>query len=216
MSGTIKPVLSNDNFTRSAGKQLGLYALLALGILAGLMTLLSFLASGSGGGASGGAIDIENNSITITLRQEPPQLDSGRSTDAASFGVLGHVMEGLLSYDRAGQLIPGVAERWEIREDGATFWLRDNAFWSDGKPVTAHDFVFAWRRVVDPTTGSQYAFITYPIKNAEAITNGDLPIQTLGVSAANDKQLEVIFEQATPYFDKLVAFSFRDCFYSIA
>jgi hypothetical protein len=57
MSGTIKPVLSDDNFTRSAGKQLGLYALLALGILAGLMTLLSFLASGSGGGASGGAID---------------------------------------------------------------------------------------------------------------------------------------------------------------
>ena len=170
------------------------------------MALLSFAVGGTGGGAGGGAIDSDNNSITITLRQEPPQLDSGRSTDAASFSVLGHVMEGLLSYDRAGQLIPGVAERWEIREDGATFWLRDNALWSDGKPVTADDFVFAWRRVVDPETGSQYAFITYPIKNAEAITNGDLPIQTLGVSAASDRQLEVTFEQATPYFDKLVAF----------
>ena len=206
MSETAKPVLSDDHFTRSAGKQLGLYALAALGVLGGLMALLSFAVGGTGGGAGGGAIDSDNNSITITLRQEPPQLDSGRSTDAASFSVLGHVMEGLLSYDRAGQLIPGVAERWEIREDGATFWLRDNALWSDGKPVTADDFVFAWRRVVDPETGSQYAFITYPIKNAEAITNGDLPIQTLGVSAASDRQLEVTFEQATPYFDKLVAF----------
>jgi len=78
MSETAKPVLSDDHFTRSAGKQLGLYALAALGVLGGLMALLSFAVGGTGGGAGGGAIDSDNNSITITLRQEPPQLDSGR------------------------------------------------------------------------------------------------------------------------------------------
>ena len=171
---------AGDGFTQSAGRQLAAYALAAVAVLAGIMTLLS-LAIGDAGGTGGGAVDFENNSITITLRQEPPQLDAGRSTDAASFSVLGHVMEGLISYDRKGQLIPGVAERWEIREDGATFWLREDSLWSDGQPVTAQDFVFAWRRVVDPETASQYAFITYPIKNAEAITNGELPINTLGV-----------------------------------
>lgn len=196
---------AGDGFTQSAGRQLAGYALAAVAVLAGIMTLLS-LALGEAGGAGGGAIDYENNRITITLRQEPPQLDAGRSTDAASFSVLGHVMEGLISYDRKGQLIPGVAERWEIREDGATFWLREDSLWSDGQPVTAQDFVFAWRRVVDPQTASQYAFITYPIKNAEAITNGELPTNALGVSAAGPRRLEVEFEQPTPYFDKLVAF----------
>jgi oligopeptide transport system substrate-binding protein len=196
---------AGDGFTQSAGRQLAAYALAAVAVLAGIMTLLS-LALGDAGGTGGGAVDFENNSITITLRQEPPQLDAGRSTDAASFSVLGHVMEGLISYDRKGQLIPGVAERWEIREDGATFWLREDSLWSDGQPVTAQDFVFAWRRVVDPETASQYAFITYPIKNAEAITNGELPINTLGVRASGPRRLEVEFEQPTPYFDKLVAF----------
>jgi len=196
---------AGDGFTQSAGRQLAAYALAAVAVLAGIMTLLS-LAIGDAGGTGGGAVDFENNSITITLRQEPPQLDAGRSTDAASFSVLGHVMEGLISYDRKGQLIPGVAERWEIREDGATFWLREDSLWSDGQPVTAQDFVFAWRRVVDPETASQYAFITYPIKNAEAITNGELPINTLGVRASGPRRLEVEFEQPTPYFDKLVAF----------
>ena len=75
MSKTAKPVLGDDHFTHSAGKQLGLYALAALGVLGGLMALLSFAVGGTGGGAGGGAIDSENNSITITLRQEPPQLD---------------------------------------------------------------------------------------------------------------------------------------------
>ena len=196
---------AGDGFTQSAGRQLAAYALAAVAVLAGIMTLLS-LALGDAGGTGGGAVDFENNSITITLRQEPPQLDAGRSTDAASFSVLGHVMEGLISYDRKGQLIPGVAERWEIREDGATFWLREDSLWSDGQPVTAQDFVFAWRRVVDPETASQYAFITYPIKNAEAITNSELPINTLGVRASGPRRLEVEFEQPTPYFDKLVAF----------
>ncbi len=193
-------------FTRSAGRQLAVfagYALVALGLLVYLLSL----SSGGSGAGTGSAINPETNSITITLREEPPQLDSGRATDAASFVVLAHTMEGLIAYDDNNQLVPGVAERWEIREDGATFWLRDNARWSDGQPVTAHDFVFSWRRVVDPATTSEYSFILYPIKNAEAINTGELPPGTLGIEAVDDRTLEVQFERPTPYFDKLVAFN---------
>lgn len=203
-----KPIIDrDDSFTRSAGKQLAVYALYAVVSLAVLFYLLSIAVDRTGSGGVNLAVDVENNAITIALREEPPQLDPGRSTDASSFVVLAHVFEGLIAYDEEAQLTPGVAERWEIREDGATFWLRDDALWSDGVPVTADDFVFAWRRVVDPATAAEYAFIFYSIKNAEAINSGQLPKEMLGVRAVNDRQLEIEFEYPTPYFDKLAAFN---------
>ena len=155
----------------------------------------------------GDAVDYENRSITLVLEQDPPQMDSTRSTDAISTRVLGHVMEGLTRYDDRNRLTAGVAERWEIREDGATFWLREDARWSDGRPVTAHDFVFAWRRVQDPATTSEYAFIMYGIENAEAVNTGELPIEALGVEAVTDYRLEVRFERPIAFFDRLVAFA---------
>jgi len=207
LNGDPEVILTEQNFTRSAGRQLALYALYALLALVALVYLLSLVMGEASGNVTGSAIDVDNNSITITLREEPPQLDSGRATDAASFVVLAHTMEGLIGYDDNNQLVPGVAERWEIREDGATFWLREDARWNDGRPVTAHDFVFAWSRVVDPATGSEYSFILYPLKNAEAINNGELPVSYLGVEALDDFTLEVTFERPTPYFEKLVAFN---------
>ena len=207
MAVTDTPIDSEESFARSAGKQLAIYALYALVLLASLIYVFSLVAGRTGSGTSGGAVDVANNSVTTTLRQEPPQLDAGRSTDASSFVVLAHVMEGLLAYDDNMQLIPGMAERWEVREDGATFWIRDEALWSNGDSVTAHDFEFAWKRVVDPDTASEYAFILYPILNAEAITQGELPKEMLGVQAVDDQTLEVQFAQPTPYFDKLVAFN---------
>ena len=172
------------------------------------MLLLSFAASSTGGGASTAGLDIdfENRAIVTSIRNEPPQLDSRRGTDTYSGMILGHAMEGLLRYDVNNELAPGVAERWEIRPDGATFWLRDNALWSDGKPVTANDFVFAWRTALDPALASRYAFIFYVIKNGEAINRGDLPIEALGVHATSDRVLDVEFENPVPYFDKLTAF----------
>ena len=200
----MNPRLGTVNF--SALRQLALYALyVVLGLMAAVW-LLGLAANGTGSAVTGGAIDAENNAITFALRSEPPQLDYGRATDSTSITVLFHTMEGLLTYNDEMALISGVAERWEIREDGATFWLREDARWSNGEPVTAHDFVFAWRRVQDPATASAYAFIMYPVKNAEAINRGDLPRETLGVRAVGDRILEVEFEQPTPYFDKLVAF----------
>mgnify|MGYP001822716898 CR=1 FL=1 len=84
-------IITEQNFTRSAGMQLALYALYAL-IALGVLAYLLSLSIGRGGVVSDSAINVENNSITITLREEPPQLDSGRATDAASFVVIAHTM----------------------------------------------------------------------------------------------------------------------------
>lgn len=152
------------------------------------------------------SVDFKNQKITIALAQEPPQLNPLKATDQVSFFILGHVSEGLLRYDRRGRLAPGVAEKWEMDETGATFWLRKNARWSDGLPVTAHDFVFAWREAVAPITASEYAFVLFPIKNGEKINTGALDKSELGVTAIDDYTLKVEFERPCAYFLKLTAF----------
>jgi oligopeptide transport system substrate-binding protein len=152
------------------------------------------------------AVDGEAQRIRIALPAEPPNLNSLVTTDQISGFVLSHVMEGLLRYDERGELAPGVAERWQLRDNGATFWLRRNARWSDGRPVTARDFLFAWRQVVSPATASPYASALFPIKNAERINRGELPSTALGVRAVGDYRLDVQFERPTPYFLGLTAF----------
>jgi oligopeptide transport system substrate-binding protein len=152
------------------------------------------------------AIDYAHQTITITLAAEPPNLNSMETMDQTSGFVLTHVMEGLLQYDAQGRLAPGVAERWELRPDGATFWLRRDAKWSDGQPVTAHDFVFAWRRIVTPATSSHYAGILFPIRNAQRINRGELPPAAMGVRADGDFRLDVDFERPCPYFLGLTAY----------
>ena len=89
------------------------------------------------------AVDFETQTVTIALAQEPPNLNSLRMTDLVSFFVIGHVNEGLVRYDKRGRLGPGVAESWEVTSTKITFKLRENAKWSDGSLVTAHDFVFS-------------------------------------------------------------------------
>ncbi len=152
------------------------------------------------------SVDFKNQIITIALTQEPPQLNNMKATDQVSIMVLSHIMEGLVRYDRRGDVIPGVAERWEVSDSGVRFWLRKNALWSDGKPVTAHDFVFAWQNTLKPETASEYSFILYPIKNAAAINNGSMEAAELGVVADDDYTLTVTFETPTAYFVKLTAF----------
>jgi oligopeptide transport system substrate-binding protein len=151
--------------------------------------------------------DFDSQTITISLTQEPPQLNGMKATDQVSIFMLSHVMEGLVRYDRRGNIVPGVAQRWEMDEKSATFWLRRDARWSDGTPVTAHDFVFAWQNVLNPSTASEYAFILYPLKNAEAINRGELDPSQLGVVAEDDYTLRIQLERPTGYFVKLTAFS---------
>lgn len=202
------PITTEDGFVRSAGKQLAVYALITVVVLVGLMYTLSFAASltSSGGAGASGAVDIENNEISIYLREEPPQMNSMIRADAVSGIVFAHVMEGLLRYDEHGEIAPGLAERWQIDGNHATFWIRQDARWSNGDPITARDFEFAWKTALTPSTGSVYSFIFYAIKNAEAANTGAMPIDSVGVHAVDDHTLEVELEQPIAYFDKLVAF----------
>jgi oligopeptide transport system substrate-binding protein len=196
-----------DPMSRAAARQLLRLGVLGTAGFVAVLALLSWAASLTGSGVSDvPAIDVEAGAIAISIRQEPPQLDHTRMSDVIGGMIVGHILEGLLRYDRYGGVEPGVAERWDIRTDGATFFLREDALWSDGKPVTAHDFVFSWRRVADPATASRYAFIFYAIKNGEAINSGKMPPEMLGVRAIDDRTLEVEFENPVAYFDKLVAF----------
>ncbi len=148
---------------------------------------------------SASSVDAERQSITIALSQEPPNLDSLRTTDLVSFFVIGHVNEGLVRYDRRGKLIPGLATSWEQGDKQIIFHLRQNARWSDGSAITADDFVYAWRTMNDPQTAAPYASIMYPIKNAEKIQKGELPVNSLGVKAVDDFTLQVDLEQPCGY-----------------
>ena len=145
------------------------------------------------------AIDYEHQRITIAITQEPPNLDSSRTTDLVSFRILGHVNEGLVRYDRRGRIAPGVAESWQATEDGIRFRLRTDAKWSDGTRIVADDFVYAWRLLVDPDRASPYAAIAIPFKNAAAISRGEVTARDLGIEAISDRELEVRYETGCGY-----------------
>jgi len=112
---------------------------------------------------------------------------------------------GLYQDDAAGEPIPGMATGYEVSEDGLawTFTLRE-AEWSDGVPVTAQDFVFSMRRILDPATIAQYASLLYGIKNAEAVNKGQLAPEELGVSAPDDRTLVIELEYPAPYLPSLL------------
>ena len=136
-------------------------------------------------------VDFEAQSIRISMLQEPPSLDTIKATDLVSFFVLGHTTEGLLRYDGRGRLVSGVAESWDVTPTTLTFKLRPDARWHNGSKVTAADFIYAWQNINDPAAGAPFAAIMYPIKNAEAIQNGELPVTALGVSSPSEGSLVV-------------------------
>ena len=139
---------------------------------------------------------------------EPKSIDPQLASENAGSNVIYDTFEGLVSNTANGELIPGVAEKWEISDDGKTytFHLRENAKWSNDTPVTAGDFVYAWRRAVNPATGGEYAFILYPVKNAEAIASGtEKNIEALGIKAIDAHTVQVELNNPTPYFLDLTA-----------
>ncbi len=198
---------TEDAFARSAGRQLLLLGLAAVAFLIVLMLALQALASMVGSSnTSAQALDPATNTITIALREEPPQLNTTITTDAVSGIVLGHTMEGLLRMSMDDRLEPAIAHSWEVKPTHATFWLRDNARWSDGSPITAADFVFAWKTALDPANASQYAFLLFHIRNGEAINKGELPTSELGVRTPDPHTLIVELERPIAFFDKMVTF----------
>lgn len=136
---------------------------------------------------------------------EPKSLDPAFVDTVAESMVLGDLMTGLTTLDAAGRPVPGAAERWDVTKDGMiwTFHLRKEQ-WSDGKPVTADDFVYAWRRLLDPRTAAPYAYNLWVLKNARAISDGKLAPTALGVNAPNAATLVVTLEHPAPYLPELL------------
>ncbi|WP_214819495.1 MULTISPECIES: peptide ABC transporter substrate-binding protein [unclassified Exiguobacterium] len=175
-----------------------------------ILALGSVLAACSTGGDSDGGGSSSNGEkvLRLTDTSDITTADPALATDAVAFNLIANTMEGLYRLDKDGNAVPALAEgEPEVNEDETvyTFTLRD-AEWSNGEPVTANDFVYAWQRAVDPATGSQYAYIMNTIKNAEAINTGDTPKEELGVKAIDEKTLEVTLERPDPSFLSLTSF----------
>ena len=163
--------------------------------------------SGNDDSTSGDAEQVLN----LIEGSQIPTMDSVMATDAVAFQWLNETMEGLYRLDENTTPVPAIADGEPvISEDGLewTVTLREDAVWSNGDSVTAHDFVFAWRRAVNPETGSEYGpfMMNGVLKNAEAISNGEAEVDTLGVEATGDYELKITLEKPVPYFHSLLTF----------
>ena len=177
-------------------------------LLIGLATTIILSSCGS---------STEKNEVTTSQKKvlnvvndiELSSMDTGVATDGYSFDAIAAVIEGLYQLDSDGNPVPGIAESTEVTPDGKTytFKLRD-AKWSDGTPVTANDFVFAWRRLADPATASEYSYMlgVAGVKNANEIAKGEKKKEELGITAIDDKTLKVELDYAVPFFYQLMAF----------
>ncbi len=157
-----------------------------------------YLASTPAGGAS--SARPEPGTYYLGNAGEPFTLDPTMTDAVWEDFIIGDLMMGLTTENPGGHPIPGMAESWETSPDGLTwrFNLRA-AEWSDGKAVTADDFLFAWRRILNPKQAASYAYFPYVIKNAEAINAGRLPGSALDAKALDARTLEVRLEHPAPY-----------------
>jgi oligopeptide transport system substrate-binding protein len=171
-------------------------------VFAGTAIAFALVLAACGGGGSG-------DDDTLTLRRgisaKVDTLDPHRSSAAWENIIIGDMFLGLTQHTADGQVIPAMAESWTTSDDGLiwTFNLRDTT-WSDGVPLTAEDFVFALRRIQDPAIASQYSSLLYIIKNAQALNEGRVAPEELGVRAIDDRTLEITLEQPAPYLEGLL------------
>ncbi|MDR1894553.1 MAG: peptide ABC transporter substrate-binding protein [Spirochaetales bacterium] len=146
--------------------------------------------------------------LSFAVLNDPDSLDPGFTANTFAGCLFFSAYEGLVSYDTQNRLVPGAARSWDISEDGLvwTFHLVDNAKWSDGSPLTAADFEFAWKRVLDRQFASQTAHLIYGyIKNAKAAYDGFASMEDVGIRALDDKTLEVTLSEPCSYFTALLA-----------
>ena len=145
--------------------------------------------------------------LTVNLGYELQSIDPAINDETYGFIYINHDFEGLLTKDINGKIVGGSSDKWEISEDKLkyTFHIREDAKWSDGKKLTADDFVYSYRRVVDPKTASPIAYLMYYIKNAKDINMGKKPIESLGVTAVDENTLTIELENPTLYFEDILA-----------
>jgi oligopeptide transport system substrate-binding protein len=175
--------------------------------------LLMPLACGRDPGPDPGRDGPPGATLRIGNGGEPRSLDPQLVTGIIEERLLSSMFEGLVNVDFETMTpIPGVAESWEVSADGLvyTFHLRDDAVWSNGDPVTADDFSYSWRRILTPALAAEYAYLLYPIENAEAFNTGtETDFGKVGVKAVDSRTLEVRLRAPTPYFLTLqIHFSF--------
>lgn len=153
-----------------------------------------------------------DQSLVRHIKDEPASLDPAKAVGLPEIQVIRDLFEGLVNQNEKGQLEPGVATKWQSNDNRTwTFTLRDNARWSDGTPVTAQDFVYSWQRLVDPKNTSPFAWFAAlaGINNAQAIIDGKMPADKLGVTAVDARTLRIQLDKPVPYFPNLTAnFSF--------
>lgn len=151
----------------------------------------------------------DKNELNLTSNSDIPSLDMSKATDSLSFSVANNVMEGLVRVNNDGEVVEGIAKEWKSSEDKKTwtFYLRKDAVWSNGDPVTAKDFEFGFKRTLNPKTASQYGFIMYDIVGAENYNIGKTTdSNSIGIKAIDNYTLEVKLNRPVNYFDRLMSF----------
>jgi oligopeptide transport system substrate-binding protein len=136
---------------------------------------------------------------------DPQSLDPQIATTTNEAAILRELFDGMFTDGPDGGPIPGVAKSWETSPDGLvwTFHLRPEK-WSDGQPVTAGDFVYAYRRMLTPSTGSSYAYLLYLLKNGQAVNDGKMPPEAVGAKAIDDETLQLTLEHPASYLPQLL------------
>ncbi|MBD5835071.1 peptide ABC transporter substrate-binding protein [Lactobacillus delbrueckii] len=146
--------------------------------------------------------------LNWTVASEIPTMDMSKATDSTSFNQLSNTMEGLYRLGKNSKLEKALATSEKVSKDGKTYtYTLRKSKWSDGSELTAKDFVYSWRRTVDPKTASQYSYLFSGIKNADAIVAGKKKPETLGIKAVGKYKLVITLERRIPYFDKLMGFA---------
>ena len=189
--------------------------------LLALVLATTMVAGLAGCGTSNADVTIDENGtpaaaststdLNVMIETAVESLDPQQATDGTSFEVIADYTDGLMQMDSEGNPINALAESYELSEDGLTytFKIRDDANWSNGEPVTADDFVFAWQRAVDPEVASEYSYMLSDIGqivNAAEIIAGEKDKSELGVTAVDDKTLEVQLNVPVSYFLSLMYF----------
>ena len=158
--------------------------------------------TGETGDATDDAAASDEKVLRLNNDTEPTSLDPSIGFDAVSWEPLNNLMEGLTRLDTEHRAGPGVAENWDISDDGLTytFHLRENAAWSNGDPVVAADFEHAWKYMLNPESASPAAFLAYFIEGAESYNSGEGSVEDVNVTAVDEQTLEVVLAQPTGFF----------------
>ncbi len=175
------------------------------------LTVAAVFGLASCGGKKDKTSTAGNNALNVMIEVEVQSLDPQQATDGTSFEVIANFTDGLKQMAADGSTINALCAEETVSEDGLTytFKIRDDAYWSNGDPVTADDFVFGWQRAVDPAVASEYSYMLSDIgqvKNAAEIIANELPVTDLGIKAIDDKTLEVNLVVPVSFFDKILYF----------